>query len=240
MAWKSSRTFVPFRFLDLPPELRNRVYCYALESAEEIGLQQPSWIEGPQPIREPPSRRSEKLTIQLLATCKLVHKEATPILYANNTFQPLPDMQLRHFLNQIKTSSKYLHHIGITFHESYSRKDFGKLLTQVKKLEQLETLTLDLLYGSGAMRFAEMFKTPEALARTMGPMLRGLHRAQKKDKERKMRGVIGVLQICVQNPENDAQDVEQVQEKLLRLKDDAVAIVEKTLEKPGPLKRNFS
>ncbi|EMC97492.1 hypothetical protein BAUCODRAFT_40938, partial [Baudoinia panamericana UAMH 10762] len=57
------------RLLDIPPELRNRIYCHLLPFKQEIILTVNGYARP-----------------ALLATCKQVRNEALKMFYANNTF----------------------------------------------------------------------------------------------------------------------------------------------------------
>lgn len=65
-------------FMDLSPELRNRIYEYALVSSEDllVGFRKTySWFWS-----------GYGLCPNLLATCRQINQEATPVLYGANTF----------------------------------------------------------------------------------------------------------------------------------------------------------
>lgn len=66
---KSNKVTSPFRFLDLPPEIRNLVYAIALRSHGIIIV-------------------DEKLELPaLLTSCQEIHSEASSIWYRDNTFK---------------------------------------------------------------------------------------------------------------------------------------------------------
>lgn len=64
------------RLLDLPPELRNHVYSYLLQSEKSIRFYDGCRVST-SGFCHPP----------ILATCRFVHKEAVPILYGGNKFE---------------------------------------------------------------------------------------------------------------------------------------------------------
>jgi len=82
-----------FRFIDLPPEIRDIIYVQALVTDQIL------YFEG---FKEPNrkdlvllaiiARRS--LSISLLNVCKTINAEATPIFYGKNTFA-LPEIESR-------------------------------------------------------------------------------------------------------------------------------------------------
>lgn len=100
----SSKTEVQTNFLSLPRELRNLIYAYVLVNEEYIDIG--TWIHHP-------------LSSQLLRTNKMIHDEATEMLYTHNRFNftvCYPDDLLLSFLDQIGSdNSKHIRHIRIDF-----------------------------------------------------------------------------------------------------------------------------
>ncbi|KAH6853094.1 hypothetical protein B0I37DRAFT_282 [Chaetomium sp. MPI-CAGE-AT-0009] len=74
----------PFRFLDLPPELRIEVYTYfvAADDVVDLNTQNHKYIR-------------KKLSI--LKTCKLIYREASHVFYSINTFRIFPTQGGRYF-----------------------------------------------------------------------------------------------------------------------------------------------
>lgn len=69
-------------FLDLPPEIRVEVYSYAIVERHPVQiLIYRSKVLVPEP--------------DLLVTCRLIRKEAMPIFYGSNTFEPMFDKKGR-------------------------------------------------------------------------------------------------------------------------------------------------
>lgn len=69
------------RLLDLPPELRNPIYSYLLESPHEFCFRHIVYDEKTKRVR-----KWDSCHPNILSTCRLIHKEATPILYGANKF----------------------------------------------------------------------------------------------------------------------------------------------------------
>ena len=79
------------RLLQLPPELRNKIYSFALVEDNAIMVSERSDITGDPPVWVP----------GLLATNRQVRTEATPIFYGENTFWSLTEWSVGNFLNQL-------------------------------------------------------------------------------------------------------------------------------------------
>ncbi|KAK4503289.1 hypothetical protein PRZ48_006717 [Zasmidium cellare] len=75
-------TITESRFMNLPPELRNRIYEFAVIDSKPIDLVEPD------PTRKSRCRRSNK-TVQppLTLVCRQLRHEVLPIFYALNTFK---------------------------------------------------------------------------------------------------------------------------------------------------------
>ncbi|SMR63799.1 unnamed protein product [Zymoseptoria tritici ST99CH_3D1] len=80
----------PTGFLDLSPELRNEIYMLCLRSDEVISIYlkmgpEPSWFRTTHTQTIIP-KQCRPLFPSLLATCSLIHAEATPVLYGSHRF----------------------------------------------------------------------------------------------------------------------------------------------------------
>ncbi|KXS95586.1 hypothetical protein AC578_3256 [Pseudocercospora eumusae] len=96
-------------FFDLSAELRNRIYGLALTNGDD---------ETPLRIRyhckngeQRPCLDNQGLSPNILATCKRIHQEATPILYGNLIRYDL--YNLSRFFGGIKQSIRYLRHLDL-------------------------------------------------------------------------------------------------------------------------------
>jgi hypothetical protein len=80
----SRRTMDASPFAELPPELRNEIYCLVLKEDEPITLNYRKWPGQP----DPPSSEAEHLTLKLgLAhTCREIYFQSQKYFYAANDF----------------------------------------------------------------------------------------------------------------------------------------------------------
>lgn len=163
----------PFRFLDLPPELKNRIYSLLLEdnTAEELRPQ----YHTPAPNNIHPN---------ILSTCREINAEATGILYANNVFAGRGESSVKYIMLSIGDSVKHLRHVEI-FEGISIKVHFKPILLMLKSAKWLKTFKI------GGVRFR--YDTPEKLAKEIGPLIRALHKARKKEKEYTMKSVLHVL-----------------------------------------------
>lgn len=90
----SPRKRTPFRFLALPPELRNRIYTLLLTDHEPIepwkarstaAARSAAWAEAQKKRRD--RRAFKKIFLEILCVSKQLHIEATGILYGSNVFK---------------------------------------------------------------------------------------------------------------------------------------------------------
>lgn len=70
-----------FRLLDLPAELRNEIYGLALQRSGPLHVVR-TWIRHHYALK----LERSTFTPALLATCRAINTEATPILYGGSTY----------------------------------------------------------------------------------------------------------------------------------------------------------
>lgn len=123
----------PFRFLDLPSELRNRVYHLAL-------------FNKPQYRRANGTRPDSRLN--LLLVNKQLHEEASHILYSTTRFYIFPIQKFEGVISILDLPVQYLSHVAnvkMTVGESWTKvpkewKVTPKLTRCLKKANQVQTL----------------------------------------------------------------------------------------------------
>ncbi|KAI9866188.1 MAG: hypothetical protein M1813_001749 [Trichoglossum hirsutum] len=91
---------IPFRFLELPREIRDKIYCYALLAPIEVRPPPlPTFMD--MPLYKPPTPGLCLLSHQLYA-------EANEILYTKNTFVFDEPQQIMDFLRDIEATNRSL------------------------------------------------------------------------------------------------------------------------------------
>lgn len=175
----------PFRFLDLPPDLRVRVYSYLFEFEGVLEICNDSRF--PRATRQYIKDQGEPVivTAGLLATCSIIHREATPVLYGSNKFIVLNSTE---FLRQIGGSVAHIRRIGFTAAWT-SKENRRSSLVLLKTATSLFWLGMPF---APALREAE---NEDSFVKELGPLIRALHKSQKKDAERKDRDVLKVIEM---------------------------------------------
>ena len=162
------------RFLDLPAELRKMVYDELLITETPL-----NFVYGIR-IRKVKS----PLNSAIVRVCKLVHAEATPILYGGNTIEAFDD--LSYIIQKIGNSLSFVRTVIIT--KAYTLEKLKKNFTLLKGAQDLSSLTL----GEGAWG---RYQRPETLAKAIGPLARLMHRNQLKETDKKARDVLDGLHL---------------------------------------------
>lgn len=129
----------PCHLLDLPPELRLEIYGWLFDAALEVQLDVLDDIFIDADITGPPEAF---LGVKLLQTCRIIHKEAEPILYHHAVFnlevadgeERLDDDHLAVNLGSIHNCRYLLHRIRMAKLTMYSTRfpvDIGKLTLHI-------------------------------------------------------------------------------------------------------------
>ncbi|KAI9703390.1 MAG: hypothetical protein M1820_005862 [Bogoriella megaspora] len=94
---QSATRDMPFRFLDLPADLRVMIYRFALTAEiQPIAFRNAKKAEpGEDRVCENEKYQSPRLPVALLATCSLIHQEAAAELYGENIFAIYVDLYIK-------------------------------------------------------------------------------------------------------------------------------------------------
>lgn len=103
-----------FSLLDLPAEMRNEIYSYALTASEPLRvIPKPSSALTRSTALLPFEAEEERplTAINLLRTCRQIHYEANPIFYGTNTFIARWEDALSPFT---RTNFRHVQHFKLT------------------------------------------------------------------------------------------------------------------------------
>jgi len=120
----------PFRFLDLPPELRNRIYDLYFDSSLEDGA-------------NTIPRTSPNLAANFLTTCHQIRNEAAGLYYAR-PFRLVGCASAKTFLSNLTDESrKLLKSVTLTITGPFDQA-FTRTINLLKNLDSLQSLTIEL------------------------------------------------------------------------------------------------
>ena len=190
---RTRSTVEDFKFLDLPPEIRLLVYRELLILDEPIQPIHPVWRQ---------RRGLGTSHARILETCRLIHREAAPIFYGTNVLwfgeNLIPPRFWRAGGTEIPRWSdmhSFFRHIGS------NRQYLTAVLIDSAHIPRLIKRLFILLKRSPALRDLRIgwwtwyMRTPESLALMIGPLVRSMSRAQKREKDKVSRDVLDGLHI---------------------------------------------
>ncbi|KAI9753399.1 MAG: hypothetical protein M1835_000998 [Candelina submexicana] len=138
---------MPFRFEELPAELRNKVYAYSLVTGEENPLRY-KYVRRTKSRTWKSLKNYKRASIGLLGVSKQIHAEATKIFYDRNQFLfdsiggPSFTTAIRvAFLHDIKSVQVKL---NLARSSAYKQQAEEALAFQLPLLVNLSTVTFDL------------------------------------------------------------------------------------------------
>ncbi|SMR52554.1 unnamed protein product [Zymoseptoria tritici ST99CH_1E4] len=181
-----NHTEKPFRFLDLPPEQRNQIYKYCLVPPRRIKCA--SEHKGPTqtPVSCVDSWYRMLMNIHyfpfnphILRTCRVIHREATAMLYGLNKFyigsRHLDQAHLTWtILAPTHGPIKRIRHLELGPRTRKGEVAVHPVLARVQNAVSLETLKIDFTW-------VDCFKTPDSMAKAMLLLKNQLNRAKRQD-----------------------------------------------------------
>lgn len=146
-ATEALRARVYFRFLDLPAEIRNMIYNYALVADPFIEIIR---VHGPPHIFDGIAKRrpgrskkaKEMIAPQLLCVCKQINQEARTILYSRNHFYFGRPGDLSAFFNRYATRINDVHRLSLRLNtaKNAAAKGAFSALAHANSLEQVQII----------------------------------------------------------------------------------------------------
>lgn len=203
-----------FRFLDLPPEIRNKVYGYLLEEANPIGIHTYSPVRKPvrsvragyvpgsyttragltwdketcKWIGEPPS------AFALLRVCKQMLQETAPVAYGNNTFSPRSFRDAHVWFNAIGSMRRYVRRFQLP-ERAHGRSHLHTIFSKLQTAVDLRSIIVD--HSNVCSQSWEWLCTyrPAALASRLAPLLKALKKAFVRNGTRSPRDLLEILTV---------------------------------------------
>lgn len=128
------------RFLDLPAELRNRIYSLLLEDENPLQLGYEDKQRKHLTLKSSKKTPKAHLHPEILLTCHQINSEATPILYGNNTFSfnHGSTLDVPSILSHFPSSIKYIRHISLYITSLVGLERTCEILGAAKDLKSFE------------------------------------------------------------------------------------------------------
>ena len=151
-----------FRFLDLPAELRNKVYCILLTNVEPIEMTRSRKTKGLQAEKFALAKtakarsRVKRYFLEILQTNKQIHNEATMIMYGMNVFKFRSDpkagyLDLKDFLPEKYLSKLRRVKISVISGRNNSEQDklVAEMLNNTFPKDKITLETFELTWYAG-------------------------------------------------------------------------------------------
>ncbi|KAK4497150.1 hypothetical protein PRZ48_011600 [Zasmidium cellare] len=187
-------------FLDLPPEIRNEIYLLALQHNRPLQVIR-VWIKHQYTLK---SDRSSCNTA-LLATCRTINKEATPVLYGSNSIV-IGGASVPEFVAQIGASVKHLRQIEVSFHGTINI--LRSAMRALQPAGELEILKIGIfLFGDA--------KNAWSMARGLVPWVKAQcgRRRSSGAEQKDVRDVVKVLKFAGREFAEEGMGVVSVREE---------------------------
>lgn len=178
-----------FRFLDLPPELRTRIYLDLLEMDGDLFIyhQQDGFRVQ---YRNRLSHNNGKIviTVGLLRTCKQINFEATPILYGSNTLGTSGPNAVK-LLQSLGCSIRHIRLFFIAIRRNSCSTHFEDACALLKSAPLMARFSFTRP-GNSISDYRM-----EYLCRALTPLMRSLSKAWKKNPDKKEEDVLEILHV---------------------------------------------
>lgn len=171
----------PAGFLDLPPEIRNHIYRFALPSKKTIEIHRSS-------LGVP---SGAKTFLNLMRVNRQLHAESAPMLYAHLTYEFIHVRALNPWLDSVQRMKQHVGKFTFRLRHSLSSSD---MLAQVSRaLECLKALAHSL-QSVTIVCGAASEEEPKKLAQICTPLL---HEVQRADLNAKVapRSLMNLIRI---------------------------------------------
>ncbi|KAK4611924.1 hypothetical protein CLAFUW4_13202 [Fulvia fulva] len=182
----------PCHVLEIPAELKNKIYIHSLTLPEPLLI----IIRDPDVITLA-SNQAAQLGVTLLATCKRINTEATPILYSLNTISLRNGVYVPPILEALHPGAHHIHNIEI------SHLTRGEVASLVEYLPRLQTLQNIIVHGD----MCRYTNDPLRIVERLGPLVKAL---RTKCRESGKKAVMEMFQLPLSG--QDGQWWMQVQE----------------------------
>ncbi|KAK0650532.1 hypothetical protein DIS24_g6729 [Lasiodiplodia hormozganensis] len=120
-----------FRWNDLPGELKNRIYVYALTD--------PAPLSGIRPWKH---AESDELLVNLFLVSKEIYAEGAPILYGANTFRFSACQSVEKWLDKIGNAAKWVKNITLELNNPWTVRRAHSMHIRLRAVEALDNFVV--------------------------------------------------------------------------------------------------